>query len=220
MSIIDKIQAHPKTKLLVLGLLMPKGTARPRWWVRNFLNPFLHKKGKGAIIRRRTRMDIMPFRPFSLGSRSIIEDFVCVNNGMGEVEIGDNCMIGIGSVITGPVRIGNNVITAQHVGISGLNHGYKDIHVPIRDQKCDVALVWIKDDSWIGTNAVITAGVTIGKHCIVAGGSVVTKDVPDYTLVGGNPARVLKQYNHETGEWEKPLAPIKNENAPFRPINS
>lgn len=188
---------------------MAEGSARPRWWVRNFLNPMVYKKGKGAIIRRRTRMDIMPFRTFSIGARSIIEDFVCVNNGMGDVIIGDNCMIGIGGVLTGPVLIGNNVITAQHVGISGLNHGYKDIDVPIRNQKCDTAVVRILDDTWIGTNAVITAGVTIGKHCIIAGGSVVTKSVPDYTMVGGNPARVLKQFNPETGDWERPLIRTK-----------
>lgn len=199
---------------------MPKGHARPRWWVRNLLNPFMRHKGKGAIIRRRTRMDIMPFRVFSLGAKSIIEDFVCVNNGMGEIVIGDNCMIGIGSVLTGPVVIGNNVIMAQHVGVSGLNHGYKDIAIPIRDQTCDVATVYIHDDSWIGTNAVITAGVTIGKHCIVAGGSVVTKDVPDYTMVGGNPARVLKQYNKATGLWEKPQPSIKNDNAYIRPYSA
>jgi acetyltransferase-like isoleucine patch superfamily enzyme len=50
---------------------------------------------------------------------------------------------------------------------------------------------------------VITAGVTIGKHCVVAAGSVVTKDVPDYTVVGGNPARILRQYNFSTQAWER-----------------
>jgi acetyltransferase-like isoleucine patch superfamily enzyme len=220
MSIATYIQTNTKAKHFVLWMLMPTGHARPRWWVRNFLNPVLYKKGKGAIIRRRTRMDIMPFRTFSLGAKSIIEDFVCVNNGMGDVVIGENCMIGIGSVLTGPVTIGNNVIMAQHAGVSGLNHGYKDPLVPIRDQKCDVAPVTIMDDSWIGTNAVITSGVTIGKHSIVAGGSVVTKDVPDYTMVGGNPAKVLKQFNKLTGEWEKPSAPINHGNAYLRSLNS
>ena len=113
-------------------------------------------------------------------------------------------MIGIGSVLTGPVTVGNNVIMAQHVGISGLNHGYMDIHTPIRDQKCTALTVTIEDDCWIGTNAVITAGVTIGRHAVVAGGSVVTKDVPPFSIVGGNPARVLKQYNETSGLWEKP----------------
>ncbi|TDX01923.1 acyltransferase [Dinghuibacter silviterrae] len=213
MGLVDKIQNDPKTKRFVLRLLMPEGSARPRWWVRNLLNPFMRETGKGSKIRRRTRLDLMPFRTFRLGADSIIEDFTCINNGMGEIVIGSRCMIGIGSVLTGPVVIGNNVIMAQHVGVSGLNHGYVDVNTPIRDQKCDTATVYIGDDTWIGTNAVITAGVKIGKHCIVAGGSVVTKDVPDFTMVGGNPARVLKQYNPTTAEWEKPAAVIKNEHA-------
>ncbi len=65
------------------------------------------------------------------------------------------------------------------------------------------AQITIGNDSWIGANAVITAGVTIGKHVIVAAGSVVTKSVPDFTIVAGNPARTIKQYNEITGNWEK-----------------
>jgi acetyltransferase-like isoleucine patch superfamily enzyme len=204
-SIIDKIQANPRTKRFVIHLLMPPGEGKPRWWVKAFVNPFVHKRGKRSIIRRTVRLDVMPFRKFDLGNKSIIEDFVCINNGIGDIIIGNNVMIGIGSVLTGPVTVGNNVIMAQHVGISGLNHGYLDIHTPIRDQKCTALTVIIEDDCWIGTNAVITAGVTIGKHSVIAGGSVVTKDVPPYSVVGGNPARVIKQYNEASGQWEKPI---------------
>jgi acetyltransferase-like isoleucine patch superfamily enzyme len=204
LNIIEKLQANPRTKLFLIHLLMPRGEGRPRWWVKVFVNPFVHRKGRRSIIRRTARIDVMPFRKFEIGQRTIIEDFVCINNGIGDVTIGNNAMIGIGSVITGPVAIGNNVIMAQHVGISGLNHGYTDILTPIRDQKCTSALVTIEDDCWIGTNAVIIAGVTIGKHAVVAGGSVVTKDIPPFSVVGGNPARVLKQYNEASGLWERP----------------
>ena len=62
----------------------------------------------------------------------------------------------------------------------------------------------VEDDCWIGANAVITAGVTIGRHSVVAGGSVVTRDVAPYTVVGGNPARILKQYDAEAGDWLSP----------------
>ena len=209
MNLEAKIQSNPKLKNLALNMLMPAGSARPRWWVRNLLNPFIHKKGKGAIIRRRTRIDVMPFRNFVIGNKTIIEDYTCINNGMGDVIIGNNCMIGIGNVLTGPVTIGNNVITAQHVAISGLNHGYVDVNTPIRDQKCNVAEVIIEDDCWIGTNVVITAGVTIGKHSVIAGGSVVTKNVPAFTIVGGNPAKIIRQYNPETDNWEKVSAEKK-----------
>jgi acetyltransferase-like isoleucine patch superfamily enzyme len=204
LSFAAYIKQHPSLKRLALRMLMPEGEARPRWWVRNLLNPFLIKKGKRAKIRRRTRMDLMPFHAFHLGAHSMVEDFACVNNGMGDVLIGDHSLIGMGCIIIGPVTIGNNVILAQHIGVSGLNHGYQDVSTPIKDQPCDTGLIRIGDDSWIGTNAVIVAGVSIGKHCIVAGGSVVTKDVPDFTMVGGNPARILKQYNPQTEDWEKP----------------
>jgi len=62
-------------------------------------------------------------------------------------------------------------------------------------------LIIIEDECWIGANAVITAGVTIGKHSVIAAGSVVTKNIPPYSVAVGNPARVIKQYNFETKQW-------------------
>jgi acetyltransferase-like isoleucine patch superfamily enzyme len=203
MSLIEKIQTDPRRKALVLRLLMPRGQARPRWWVRLFLNPFLHRRGKGAIIRRSVRMDILPFRKFTIGEASIIEDFSCINNGMGDIVIGHHCTIGLGNVLIAPVVIGDNVMFAQHVVLSGMNHGYQDIHTPPIYQKCTTATITVEDNCWIGANAVVTAGVTIGRHSVVAAGSVVTKDVPPYTIVGGNPAKILRRYNPATGEWEK-----------------
>ncbi len=182
---------------------MPYNQARPRWWVSHFVNPFIHKKGKGSLIRRNTRIDVLPFNQFSLGVNSTIEDYTVVNNGMGLVKIGNGVRIGLSNVIIGPVEIGNNIILAQHVVISGLNHGYENIGIPIRLQPCTTKKVIIEDDSWIGANVVITAGVIIGKHSIVAAGSVVTKSVPAYSIVAGNPAKIIKQYNPSTKDWEK-----------------
>ncbi|MGO4293454.1 acyltransferase [Chitinophaga sp. RAB17] len=203
MTIIDNIKQRPGLKKLALYLLMPKNQARPRKWVQWFVNPFKHKKGKGSLIRRRTRIDVLPFNTFILGRYSTIEDFATVNNGMGAVIIGDHTRIGIGNVVIGPVRIGDNVILAQNIVLSGLNHGYTDPNVPIALQPCSVAEIVVEDDCWIGANSVITAGVTIGRHSVVAGGSVVTKNVPPYTVVAGNPARPIRQYQPATGTWEK-----------------
>lgn len=203
MGLKDKIKQHPGLKKLALYLLMPKHQARPRKWVQLFINPFTHKKGKGSLIRRRTRMDVLPFNTFILGRYSTIEDFATVNNGMGAVIIGDHVRVGMGNVVIGPVRIGNHVILAQNIVLSGLNHGYTDPEVPIALQPCSVAEIVIEADCWIGANSVITAGVTIGKHSVVAGGSVVTKNVPPYTVVAGNPARPIRQYQPSTGNWEK-----------------
>lgn len=203
MSIVAAIKSNPALKKLALRLLMPANEHKPRLWVRLFLNPFKHKRGKNAIIRTRTRMDVFPFNKFNIGAKSVIEDFATVNNGVGDVIIGDNTIIGLGNVIIGPATIGNNVMLAQNIVVSGLNHGYEDIHLPPRLQKETCAPIIISDDVWIGSNSVITAGVTIGKHAVIGAGSVVTKDVPDFSVAVGNPAKVIKKYNPEKGVWEK-----------------
>ena len=203
MSIVTTVKSNPNLKAFVLALLMPKNQARPRLWVRWFLNPFFHKKGRNATICSRTRMDVMPFNEFALGDDSTIEDFATVNNGVGKVVIGDRTRIGLSCVVIGPVTIGNDVMLAQNIVLSGLNHPYEDVSQPISTQKVTTKEIRVKDEVWIGANAVITAGVTIGKHSVVAAGSVVTKDVPDYSIVVGNPARIIKQYNFETKTWEK-----------------
>src|SRR5476651_2010209 len=178
-------------------MMIPTGQHKPRLWVKLLINPFKHKKGKGAIVRLRTRTDVFPYNKFELGERSVIEDFSTINNGVGDVIIGDRTIVGIGNVIIGPVKIGNDVMFAQNIVASGLNHGYEDVSLPPSVQKVSTAQITIGDNVWIGANAVITAGVTIGKHAVVGGGSVVTKDIPDYSVAVGNPAKVIKKYNFE-----------------------
>jgi len=203
MSLLSTIKANPSLKKLAHFLLIPKNDFRPRLWVRWFVNPFKHVKGSGSKIRWRTRLDLFPYNNFILGGKSIIEDFSVVNNGVGDVVIGNNTIIGLSNVIIGPVSIGDNVMLAQHVVVSGLNHGYKDITVPPALQKVECSPICISDDVWIGANAVITAGVSIGKHCIVGAGSVVTKSIPDHCIVVGNPAKIIKRYNFTTQQWER-----------------
>ncbi len=203
MGIKEKIKANKKLKHLIHWMLIPRNQARPRLWVKWFINPFIHHKGKHSLIRSRTRMDILPFNKFSIGNNSTIEDFTTVNNGVGDVYIGDRTRIGLGCTIIGPVTIGNDIMLAQNIVLSGLNHSYEDLSLPISTQGITTSLIEVDDETWIGANSVIVAGVKIGKHCVIAGGSVVTKNVPDYSIVGGNPARILKQYNSELKKWEK-----------------
>lgn len=203
MGIKEKIKSNPGLKKFVHRLMIPKNQARPRLWVKWFINPFKHKKGKGSKICRWTRMDVLPFNKFELGAESTIEDFATVNNGVGDVFIGSRTRIGLGNVIIGPVKIGNNIMFAQNIVLSGLNHVYENIHIPILDQPVTTSEILVEDDCWIGANSVVVAGVKIGKHSVIAGGSVVTKDVPPYSIVGGNPAKLLKQYNFETKTWER-----------------
>ena len=203
MSIATRIKQDPKLKKWVHWMIVPAREARPRLWVKWFVNPLVHKRGKGSKIRSQTRIDVLPFRRFELGDYSTIEDFSTINNGVGDVLIGNNTLIGMGNVIIGPVSIGNNVIFAQHIVASGLNHSYTDINIPIHAQKILTAPIVIEDDCWIAANAVITAGVKIGKHSVIAAGAVVTKDIPPFSVAVGNPAKVIKQYNEELKAWQK-----------------
>jgi len=203
MGLKEKIKSNSKLKKLVhWSILIPKQT-RPRLWIKWFVNPFYHKKGKGAIVRPRTRMDVVPWNKFELGEDSTIEDFSAINNGVGPVIIGDRTKIGLSNTIIGPVTIGNDIRLAQNITLSGLNHNYEDVSMPIHVQGVSTAPIVIEDETWIGANVVVVAGVTIGKHSIVAAGSIVTKDIPPYSVAVGNPARVLKKYNPETKIWEK-----------------
>lgn len=203
MSLISKIKENPKLKQFALSLLIPSNENRPRLWVRFFLNPFIHKRGKQSVVRNRTRMDVFPFNDFVLGECSMIEDFSTINNGVGDVIIGDRTIIGISNVIIGPVSIGNEVMLAQNIVISGMNHGYEDITISPAKQKVIRKQIIIEDEVWIGANSVVTAGVTIGRHSIIGAGSVVTKDIPEYSIAMGNPAKVIKKYNSLTEKWER-----------------
>jgi acetyltransferase-like isoleucine patch superfamily enzyme len=112
---------------------------------------------------------------------------------VGDVTIGDHTRIGIHNTIIGPVCIGSHVNLAQGITVTALNHNFEDASKRIDEQGISTKPVVIGDDVWIGANAVILPGVTVGSHCVVAAGAVVTKDVPDHTLVGGVPAKIIKR---------------------------
>ncbi|WP_316788091.1 acyltransferase [Pedobacter frigoris] len=202
-TLLKIIKNQPELKKIIHWMIIPTGEARPRLWIRLLVNPFVHKKARGSKVRWQTRMDVVPFNRFELGKNSVVEDFSTINNGVGHVIIGDGTLVGMSNVIIGPVRLGNNIIIAQNVVISGLNHNYQDINVPISKQNVSTAEIVVEDDCWIAANVIITSGVTIGKHSVLAGGSVVTKDVPAYSIVAGNPAKIIKHYDHEKKAWIK-----------------
>ena len=135
-EIRNRLGGSPKLKKFLDYLIMNQRDARPRWYVR-LLAPLYQHRGRGSKIYCSARMDTPPYRRFSLGRRSVVESYCCINNAVGDVVIGD--------------------------------------------------------DVWIGANAVILPGVTIGSHVVVAAGAVVTKDVPANTLVGGVPAKIIKK---------------------------
>ena len=102
------------------------------------------------------------------------------------------------------VYIGKNVLTADKVYISDHNHQYADISKPVMDQGIySNGIVSIGDGSWIGENVCIVSA-KIGRNCVVAANSVVTKDIPDYSVAAGIPASVIKKYDPGTNRWVKP----------------
>jgi acetyltransferase-like isoleucine patch superfamily enzyme len=138
-------------------------------------------------------MDTPPYRRFSLGKHSVVEDYSCINNAVGDIIIGDYTRIGIHNTIIGPVNIGSHVNLAQGITVTALNHNFSDSTQRIDQQGVTTLPVIIADDVWIGANAVILPGVTIGRHSVVAAGAVVTHDVPPGSVAAGVPARVIKQ---------------------------
>lgn len=192
---------QPKLKNLLLYLLIHPYTARPRLFTRMFIIPFVIKRGKGSIIRRKARLDIIPSKAFHIGKKAVIEDYTIINNGMGDIIVGDHSMVTSRVKLVGPVTIGNHVLIGSGAQITGLTHNYEDIHQNIAEQGVTPNKTTIEDDVWIGGNSCINQGITIGRHSIVASGSVVTKSIPPYSVVGGNPARILKSYDFEKNEW-------------------
>ena len=191
-EIREKFKGNPKVKRLVDWLIMNQVETRPRWFIR-MLAPLYQHRGKHAVIHRSVRMDTPPYRKFFLGDYSVVESFACINNAVGDVMIGDHTRIGLHNTIIGPVTIGNHVNLAQGITVTALNHNFSDAEKRIDEQRVNTTPVVIGDDIWIGANAVILPGVTIGSHSVVAAGSVVTKDVPPHSLVAGVPAKIIRQ---------------------------
>lgn len=191
-AIRGQFNGNPKLKKLVDWIIMNQVQTRPRWFIR-LLAPLYQHRGRHSVVHGSARMDTPPYRKFSLGDYSVIESFACINNAVGDVMIGDHTRIGLHNTIIGPVTIGNHVNLAQGITVTALNHNFDDPQKRIDEQGVSTKPVVIEDDIWIGANAVILPGVTIGHHTVVAAGAVVTKDVPPHSLVAGVPAKIIKQ---------------------------
>ena len=186
------LKESPKMKRFLDYLIMNQRDARPRWYIR-LLAPLYQHRAWSSKIYWSVRMDTPPYRRFRLGRKSVIESYCCINNAVGDVTIGDHTRVGLHCTVIGPVCIGNHVNLAQGITITALNHNFADSNRKIDEQGISTKPVVIGDDVWIGANAVILPGVTIGRHVVVAAGAVVTKDVPDYSLVAGVPAKEIKK---------------------------
>jgi maltose O-acetyltransferase len=137
-------------------------------WIRSFLvKNYLKKCGKKPLVKNMAEISL-------------------------NATCGDYSEMGTRSMIQANVHLGDYVIMGPDVKIYSRNHKYDSLDIPIAVQGKNYYETFIGNDVWIGANVVITAGCKVGNHCIIAAGAVVTKDIPDYAIAGGVPAKVIK----------------------------
>jgi len=154
------------------------------------------------------KIDVKQDCSVSIGHQSMIQCQICFDRTGSRISIGDRTFIGDSRLVCADnIIIGNDILIAWGCTIVDHNsHALsweersEDVVNWIRGQKnwehVDSAAVKIEDKAWIGFNSIVLKGVTIGEGAVVAAGSVVTKDVPPYTVVGGNPATPIKTIPH------------------------
>ncbi|MEZ0216742.1 MAG: acyltransferase [Rariglobus sp.] len=125
-----------------------------------------------------------------------------------DVRLGDHCTINPFATLRGRITGGDGIRIGAYSCLMGFNHGYADTTKPIWQQPHTSKGIVLGDDIWIGAHVSVLDGVKIGSHTILAAGAIVTKDVPDYAIVGGNPARVIRMRKrvHAPGSLETKLA--------------
>ncbi|GAA3912634.1 CatB-related O-acetyltransferase [Litoribacillus peritrichatus] len=126
------------------------------------------------------------------GSNVVVDRGAYIGNGRG-IRVGDNSGIGPNSYLQGPLVLGDYVMMAPDVKILTRSHEFDRTDIPMALQGHQPQRgVVVGDDVWIGTRVMIMPGVNIGRGVIIAAGSVVTKDMPDYAVCAGVPAKVIR----------------------------
>ena len=165
--------------------------------------------GQNSIIHKDYKIN--KFQGISIGKNTFIKDNcwlnVCIDDNRKEprIVIGDECQIGSRFSISSSNMciIQRNVIVGPNVYIADCEHNYQSIGIPVMYQGITSVSnkVIIGANSWIGINATIVGNVTVGRGCVIGANSYVTKDVPDYSVVGGSPAKIIKMYDTISQEW-------------------
>jgi acetyltransferase-like isoleucine patch superfamily enzyme len=210
----SKNVSHPKRRPRFKDPLelLPRGLIKLYSMWLSLTYPFA-SKGRNVSFHFTSHVDRQRAVRISLGnSISLRKDAwlnVATEDPTGEpvIVIDDNCHIGYGSIISAKnrIHIERDVLVAQQVLIVDHNHAYEDITIPIAAQGITgKGKIRIGQGSWIGRGAAIISPrgeLTIGRNCVVAVNSVVTRSIPDYCVVFGSPATIIKQYNPQTQAW-------------------
>ncbi|MES1222556.1 MAG: acyltransferase, partial [Bacteroidota bacterium] len=175
---LDKIISRQKIKLL-----------RRKLSAKNIFT------GTRNFIHSSAKLDTSRGGTITIGNDNEILNGCLLMSYGGNIVIGDHCSINPYTIIYGHgkgVVIGNNVLIAGHCMIIPSNHNFTDKKIPIREQGETSLGIVIEDDVWIANGCSILDGVTIGKGSVIAAGSVITKTVQPYSIVGGVPAKLIK----------------------------
>ena len=146
----------------------------------------------GERVTIRPGLRIEPIK--SYGAQNFENPQIIIEDG---TTIEQNCHI----TCANKVHIGKNVTIAGYSMITDIDHEYRNINMGILEQELIVKETYIDEECFIGMGARIMPGVHIGKHCIVGTNSIVTKDVPDYSVIVGAPAKIVKRYNPNLKKW-------------------
>jgi maltose O-acetyltransferase len=144
------------------------------------------------------------------GKNVIIKQNAYLGSAIG-LSLGDNAQVGANSRIGPEVTIGNDVLMGPDVVLMTTNHAFEDPDIPIRLQgSLPIKPIVIEDDAWLGTRVIVLPGIKIGKGAIIGAHSLVTKDIPPYTIWGGVPAKYIRKRGERLQSDEtttNPMAP-------------
>jgi acetyltransferase-like isoleucine patch superfamily enzyme len=192
--------------------LLPKGiTKLYSIWV-SLVYPFA-SKGSNLSFHFTSQLDRERATRISLGNSVTLKRDAWLNvatedpTGEPVIVIDDNCTLGYGTMVSAKNRIHleRDVIVGQQVAILDHNHAYEDITIPIVNQGItEGGRIRIGQGTWIGRGSSIICArgeLTIGRHCVVGVNSMVMRSIPDYSVVFGSPATIIRQYDPETRAW-------------------
>jgi acetyltransferase-like isoleucine patch superfamily enzyme len=173
-----------------------------------FYKPFFITAGKRIIIRR--PILITP-HCLKVGAYVHIRDFARLEGVHKYEGILFNPVIEINNYVSieqnlhltcaKKITIGQNTAIAANVTITDINHPYENILLPTEKQQIEVSEVEIGEDCKIYNNAVLLAGTKLGKHCVIAANAVVSGTYPDFSVIAGNPARIIRKYDPRKQQW-------------------
>lgn len=169
-----------------------------------FYRIFFNKLDSNSIIKN--PMLLVNVDKISIGKNVFIRDFIrleAVNDGSLIIEDGVSMEQRCHITTAGELIIGSHTTILFDIMITDIDHEYEDLNLPVAQQPLRVSKTYIGENCFIGSGAKIQAGTILGKHCVVGTNAVVRGTFPDYSVIVGIPARIVKRYDLEKKEWRR-----------------